>query len=109
LDTGGRSKQSRAPNKKKRGSSQALDGHSSKKSKVGDDEEKPPKEKPPKEEPQKIHPVLQNGLYAAELFAAHIVRQSVITYVVEGKLMKFYRCLVKLIARTRRHDLPVVF
>jgi hypothetical protein len=103
LDTGGRSKQSRAPNKKKRGSSQALDGHSSKKRKVGDDEKKPPNE------PQKIHPVLQNGLYAAELFAAHTVRQSVITYVVEGKLVKFCRCLVKLIARTRRYDLPVVF
>jgi serine/threonine protein kinase len=86
-DARGRSKQSRAPNKKKRGSSQALDGHSSKKSKVGDDEEKPPKEKPPKEEPQKIHPVLQNGLYAAELFAAHIVRQSVITYVVEDDMI----------------------
>jgi serine/threonine protein kinase len=80
-DARGRSKQSRAPNKKKRGSSQALDGHSSKKRKVGDDEKKPPNE------PQKIHPVLQNGLYAAELFAAHTVRQSVFTYVVENDMI----------------------
>ncbi|KAG2120014.1 hypothetical protein BD769DRAFT_1641729 [Suillus cothurnatus] len=82
-DARGCSRQSGSLNKKRR-SSQALDGHSSKKSKVGDNDEKPSK---PKEEPQKIHPVLQNGLYAAELFAAHIARQSVITYVVDNDII----------------------
>ncbi|KAG2336803.1 hypothetical protein BDR05DRAFT_970860, partial [Suillus weaverae] len=82
-DPRGRPKQSRGLNKK-RGSSQAPDGHSSKKLKVDDDEKEPPKSR---KEPQRIHPVLQNGLYAAELFAAHVVRQSVITYVVNNDMI----------------------
>jgi hypothetical protein len=77
----GRSNPSLAPNNKKRGSSQPPEGRSSKKAKVDGDEKEPPKES------QKIHPALQNGLYAAELFAAHIARQSVITYIVESKWM----------------------
>ncbi|KAG2337094.1 hypothetical protein BDR05DRAFT_805008 [Suillus weaverae] len=73
------SRQSRGLNKK-RGSSQAPDGHSSK----VDDQKEPPKSRT---EPERIHPVLQNGLYAAELFAAHIVRQSAITYVVNNDMI----------------------
>ncbi|KAG2038306.1 hypothetical protein BDR03DRAFT_981703 [Suillus americanus] len=73
-DAGECSKQARSLNKKKCGSSQALDGHSSKKLKVDNNGEEPPKL--PKE-PQDIHPVIQNGLYAAELFAAHVVWDSV--------------------------------
>ncbi|KAG1772855.1 hypothetical protein EV702DRAFT_1201316 [Suillus placidus] len=81
-DARGRSKESRGLNKKRK-SSQAPDRHSSKKLKVHDQKE-PPKSRT---EPERIHPVLQNGLYAAELFAAHVVRQSVITYVVNNDMI----------------------
>ncbi|KAG1768849.1 hypothetical protein EDD22DRAFT_843893 [Suillus occidentalis] len=80
-ETQGRSNQSLAPNNKKRGSDQPPEDRSTKKLKVDNDEKGPPKE------PLKIHPVLHNGLYAAELFAAHIVRQSVITYIVEDDMI----------------------
>ncbi|KIK41000.1 hypothetical protein CY34DRAFT_806604 [Suillus luteus UH-Slu-Lm8-n1] len=80
-ETRGRSNQSGAPNNKKRGSDQPPEDRSTKKLKVDNDEKEPPKE------PLKIHPVLHNGLYAAELFAAHIVRQSVITYIVEDDMI----------------------
>ncbi|KAG1836239.1 hypothetical protein DFJ58DRAFT_847063 [Suillus subalutaceus] len=80
----GRSKRSGSLNKKKCSSSQALDGHSSKKLKVNNNGEEPPK--PPKD-PQDIHPIVQNGLYAAELFAAHIMRENVITYVVDDDMI----------------------
>ncbi|KAG1768856.1 hypothetical protein EDD22DRAFT_999864 [Suillus occidentalis] len=70
-----------APNNKKRGSDQPPEDRSTKKLKVDNDEKEPPRE------PLKIHPVLHNGLYAAELFAAHIVRQSVTTYIVEDDMI----------------------
>ncbi|KAG2135350.1 uncharacterized protein EDB93DRAFT_1170796 [Suillus bovinus] len=38
-------------------------------------------------EPARLHPVVQNGLYAAEMFAAHFARQSVISYVVENDII----------------------
>ncbi|KAG1803660.1 uncharacterized protein HD556DRAFT_1437417 [Suillus plorans] len=69
----GHSKQSEPLNNKKRGSSQSLDGHRSKRFKV-DEQELP-------------ELTLQNGLYTAELFAAHIARQSVITYVVKNDMI----------------------
>jgi hypothetical protein len=61
-----------------------------------------------KKEPAKLHPVVQNGLYAAEMFAAHFARQSVIFYVVESKLMNCCRSPMPLIAYTRRHNLHLV-
>ena len=39
------------------------------------------------EEEKKIHPIVQNGLYAAEMFAPHIARRHVISLVVNGKSM----------------------
>jgi hypothetical protein len=39
-----------------------------------------------KTESGRLHPVVQNGMYAAEIFAAHFARQSVISYVVESEL-----------------------
>ncbi|KAG2339602.1 hypothetical protein BDR05DRAFT_967788 [Suillus weaverae] len=89
-DARARSKQSRGLNNKKRRSSQAHDSHSSKKLKVDDDDDDDDDEKEqpkPRKEPHRIHPVLQNGLYAAELFAAHMVRQSAITYVVNNDMI----------------------
>ncbi|KIK40988.1 hypothetical protein CY34DRAFT_806585 [Suillus luteus UH-Slu-Lm8-n1] len=80
-ETRGHSNQSLAPNNKKRGSDQPPEDRSTKKLKADNDGKEPPKE------PLKIHPVLHNGLYAAELFAAHIVRQSVITYIVEDDMI----------------------
>ncbi|KAG1772956.1 hypothetical protein EV702DRAFT_1281245 [Suillus placidus] len=35
-------------------------------------------------EPRKPHPVVQNGLYVAEMFAAHIARQHVISFIVNN-------------------------
>jgi hypothetical protein len=35
-------------------------------------------------EPKKIHPIVQNGLYVAEMFAAHIARQHVISFIVNN-------------------------
>ncbi|KAG2363910.1 hypothetical protein BDR07DRAFT_862235 [Suillus spraguei] len=37
-----------------------------------------------KESAKPPHPVVQNGLYAAEMFAAHIARQSVISFIVNN-------------------------
>ncbi|KAG2132094.1 hypothetical protein DEU56DRAFT_448941 [Suillus clintonianus] len=45
------------------------------------------KNKKPKRPPPKPHPVVQNGLYAAEMFAAHFARQSVISYLVENDII----------------------
>jgi hypothetical protein len=61
-----------------------------------------------RKEPVKLHPVVQNGLYAAEMFAAHFARQSVISYVVKSKLMNYCRSPMPLIAHTRRHNLHLV-
>jgi len=54
---------------------------SSKRSKSNNENNGDEKEK----EPKKIHPNVQNGLYVAEMFAAHTARQHVISYVVSGK------------------------
>ncbi|KAG2745719.1 hypothetical protein P692DRAFT_201774918 [Suillus brevipes Sb2] len=40
-----------------------------------------------KTESGRLHPVVQNGMYAAEIFAAHFARQSVISYVVENDII----------------------
>jgi len=34
---------------------------------------------------KKIDPMEQNGLYAAEIFATHVARQHVLSFVAEGK------------------------
>ena len=60
-------------------------------------------------EPKKIHPNVQNGLYVAEIFAAHVARQHVFSLVVNSKSTDCCRPLVKLITRTRRRHLCVVF
>jgi len=39
------------------------------------------------EKEKKIHPIVQNGLYAAEMFAPHIARRHVISFIVNGKSM----------------------
>jgi hypothetical protein len=38
-------------------------------------------------EPKKIHAIVQNGLYVAEMFAAHIARQHVISFIVNSKFL----------------------
>ncbi|OJA14917.1 hypothetical protein AZE42_13416 [Rhizopogon vesiculosus] len=48
-------------------------------------------EPPMEEEPEKLHPNVQNGLYVAEMFAAHIARQSVISCVTMSKSLKYTR------------------
>ena len=48
-------------------------------------------EPPMEEEPEKLHPNVQNGLYVAEMFAAHIARQSVISCVIMSKSFKYTR------------------
>ena len=42
-------------------------------------------EKPKDEEEPKDHPVVQNGLYAAEMMAAHVARQNVISSIIKSK------------------------
>ncbi|KAG2132299.1 uncharacterized protein EDB93DRAFT_1309956 [Suillus bovinus] len=49
-------------------------------------QEKRRKEKK-KKEPKKIPPVVQNGLYAAEMFAAHTARQHVISFIVNNDIV----------------------
>ncbi|KAG1754535.1 hypothetical protein EDB19DRAFT_1666907 [Suillus lakei] len=44
-------------------------------------------QKEPKKEPQRIHPNVQNGLYVAEIFAANIALQCVISYVVNNDII----------------------
>ncbi|KAG1774509.1 hypothetical protein EV702DRAFT_1280603 [Suillus placidus] len=81
----GRSNLSEPPKdkgEKKRSSTGPADVRSSKKSKLGAEGEK--KES---SEPVKAHPVVQNGLYAAEMFAAYFARRSVISYVVENDMI----------------------
>ncbi|KAG1719638.1 uncharacterized protein EDB91DRAFT_1351878 [Suillus paluster] len=38
-------------------------------------------------EPKRIHPIVQNGVYVAELFAAHVARQHVISCVVNDDML----------------------
>ncbi|KAG2129041.1 uncharacterized protein EDB93DRAFT_1183411 [Suillus bovinus] len=44
-------------------------------------------QKETKEEPEKIHPNVQNGLYVAEILAANIALQCVISYVVNNDII----------------------
>ncbi|KAG2337730.1 hypothetical protein BDR05DRAFT_1045369 [Suillus weaverae] len=41
-------------------------------------------------EPKKIHPIVQNGLYVAEMFAAHIARQHVISFIVNNDIIHIW-------------------
>jgi len=45
-------------------------------------------EKPKDGEEPKEHPVIQNGLYAAEMMAAHVPRQNVISPIIRSKSSK---------------------
>ncbi|KAG1840485.1 hypothetical protein DFJ58DRAFT_689182 [Suillus subalutaceus] len=44
-------------------------------------------QKEPPNEPQKLHPNVQNGMYVAEMFAANIALQCVISYVVNNDII----------------------
>ncbi|KAG0700633.1 hypothetical protein DFH29DRAFT_613654 [Suillus ampliporus] len=44
-------------------------------------------EKADEKEPKKLHPIVQNGLYAAEMFAAHIARLHVISSIVMNDII----------------------
>ncbi|KIK32859.1 hypothetical protein CY34DRAFT_814033 [Suillus luteus UH-Slu-Lm8-n1] len=50
------------------------------------DEEEEGEEKGMKE-PKKLNAIVQNGLYAAEMFAAHIARQHVISFIVNNDII----------------------
>ncbi|KAG1805107.1 uncharacterized protein HD556DRAFT_1437270 [Suillus plorans] len=43
-------------------------------------------------EPIKPHPIVQNGLYVAEMFAAHIARQHVISFIVNNDYIYIWFC-----------------
>jgi hypothetical protein len=57
--------------------------------------------KKPKDEEEKEHPVIQGGLCAAEMMAAHVVRQNVIS-IIRSKSSK-RQMSIALISRARRH------
>ncbi|KAG2159495.1 uncharacterized protein EDB93DRAFT_1245290 [Suillus bovinus] len=40
-----------------------------------------------KKKSKKLHPIIQNGLYAAEMFAAHTARQHVISFIVNNDII----------------------
>ncbi|KAG1741269.1 hypothetical protein EDB19DRAFT_717988 [Suillus lakei] len=86
-DARGRSNQSGEVNKKKRASTRSPDGYSSKKAKINHTQPQEESEEESEAKPDGIHPVVQNVLYASEMFAAHIARQSVISYVVENDMI----------------------
>jgi hypothetical protein len=52
-------------------------------------------------EPIKLPAIVQNGLYVAEMFAAHIARQHVISCVVNGKSISYCSRVVELITLSR--------
>jgi hypothetical protein len=54
----------------------------------------------PTDEEQKDHPIVQNGLYAAEMMAAHVARRSVVSCIIRSKSSKRQR-LIALISRTQ--------
>lgn len=54
-----------------------------------------------KKEPKKLHPVVQNGLYVAEMFAAHTARQHAISFIVNSKCMQRCCPVAELIAHSR--------
>jgi hypothetical protein len=61
----------------------------------------------PEDEEEKEHRVVQNDLYAAEMMAAHIVRQNVIS-IIRSKSSK-RQMSIALISRARRHPSRLVF
>ncbi|KAG1772481.1 hypothetical protein EV702DRAFT_1033620 [Suillus placidus] len=52
-----------------------------------EEEEEEKKKKKKKNKDPKKHPVVQNGLYVAEMFAAHIARQHVISFIVNNDII----------------------
>jgi len=77
---------------------------STKQSKSNNEQNDEGKEK----EPIKLPAIVQNGMYVAEMFSAHIARQHVISCVVNGKSM-CCKLLVELNTSSRRRDLYLVF
>jgi hypothetical protein len=72
------------------------------------DEEEGEGEEKEMKEPKKLNAIVQNGLYAAEMFAAHIARQHVISFIVNSKWMQRCCSAVKLIVHYRRYHLSLV-
>ncbi|KAG1778825.1 hypothetical protein EV702DRAFT_1044260 [Suillus placidus] len=58
-----------------------------KRSKQDEERQSRQEEEKKKKEPKKHHPVVQNGLYVAEMFAAHIARQHVISFIVNNDII----------------------
>ncbi|KAG1771118.1 hypothetical protein EV702DRAFT_1202146 [Suillus placidus] len=52
-----------------------------------EEEEEEKKKKKKNKEPKKLHPVVQNGLYVAEMFTAHIACQHVISFIVNNNII----------------------
>jgi hypothetical protein len=70
----------------------------------------PTKKDSAKSDPQTADAMIQNGLYVAEMFAAHVARPYVVSYIVVGKsVLCFFGLLIQLITLIRRHDLHVAF
>lgn len=82
---------------KKRNSDLASDGPSKKRPKSNNEKN----EEEEKKEPIRLPAIVQNGLYVAEMFAAHTARQHVISCVVNGKSMQYCRLVVDLITPFR--------
>ena len=60
----------------------------------------------PKE--KKEHPVIQSGLYTAEMMAAYVARQNIISSIIRSKSSK-RQTSTALISRARRHPSRLVF
>ncbi|KAG1861394.1 hypothetical protein C8R48DRAFT_711317 [Suillus tomentosus] len=76
----------------KRGSDHLRSNEPSTSKRSRQDEERQSKQeerrnKKKKKGPNKHHPVIQNGLYVAEMFAAHTVRQHVISFIVNNDII----------------------
>ncbi|KAG2134053.1 uncharacterized protein EDB93DRAFT_1173291 [Suillus bovinus] len=67
--------------------SDQLDANNSASKRQKKTDEIPADQKETKEEPEKIHPNVQNGLYVAEILAANIALQCVISYVVNNDII----------------------
>jgi len=55
----------------------------------------------PTDEEEKDHPIVLNGLYAAEMMAAHVARWSVVSCIIRSKSSKRQRYLIALISRAQ--------
>jgi len=58
---------------------------------------------------KKVDPLEQNGLYAAEMFAAHVARQHVLSCIVISEWIKYCTHIDELTAPGRRYDIYMVF